>query len=384
MLTLLSLLAAPPAFAEEDASELEVVVTADPFARFDDTRWRVDYQMMLPYPVVLYSENNKELNVVAMDVRMVVGCDLGEKLGRKTREVFCVIEDASLSAAPWQLGTSNAEDVLVDTTAKLTGLEISLQVTDDGRITNVGLVGEPQGIRRVNILYENLRQIVKRAFVGFHLKASGRYQVGEEWTEKQSELFSIPIFRRLAPTVNLGRRTFNPDGSVQSTPGVFDGADINSAGTPDGSTAPAELLTAPTVTQSAIAYGFETLQAPASYGWSVMAHRMDKYQGRYLVQSYGTGTVDVGSDVQVTFRGEANAVSVFHPQDAIMTERAWTVTLNPTASSVLADGVAGWPYVHIGNLRMLGDDEPSEVGASALVAAPQTEGRGNLPPWPSL
>ncbi len=384
------LTATPPALAQDASSyavadaDLDVVVVADPFARWNGTRWRVDHQIMLPYPVVLYTENNKELQIVAYDARLVIGCELGEPMRRGMHEVLCVVEDAAISAAPWSIGHNHGADVLAETDERLTGLRFSLYVTADGRVTNIGLVGEPQGGRRVNVQYENLRQILRRAVVGFHLESPDEYVVGEQWYERNSELFSLPSFRRVTLPVPIVRSTASEDGSssglsqfqiarpFSGTAGVNNGI---GGGNIEGFNIPFADFRA--------AHPIAEAQAPASFGRSVVAHRMDTYKGRYLVQSKGTGTVDIGNERPMTFRGELDAVSIYDPMDALMTERVWTVNMWPTASSILADGPAGWPYRHLGNLKMLGPDETSELGPSVLVAPPETN-RGNLPPWPSL
>lgn len=369
----------PHAFADDEA-DLEVIVTSDPFARWHGTRWRVDYQLLLPYPIALYAEDDHELVTVGYDLRMVIGCDLGDPLSRTTREVLCVVEDAAVSAAPWSWRAKHGQEVLDDTDRMLTGLTFALQVSADGRVTGLTLIDEPQGIRRVNTLYENLRQMIRRAMVGFHLRASGTYTVGEEWIERNSELLTLPSFRRLTVDVPLPGRTVDADGASSFRDPALPDGDALSDPANLGRTA-LEAVDAPfgarTTTPS-----FATLQAPASYGRSTVVHRMDTYRGRYLVQSSGEGVADLGAEVPLTFKASLDAVSVFDPSDAVMTERVWTVLMAPTAGSALADGVAGWPYRHVGSLRLLADDEVSDVGPSLLVAPPQTQ-RGNLPPWPA-
>jgi hypothetical protein len=110
---------------------------------------------------------------------------------------------------------------------------------------------------------------------------------------------------------------------------------------------------------------------------------MDAYKDMFVVQSSGHGTVDVGADHPMFFTGDMSAVSVYEPANAVMRERVWSIQLMPSASSVLADGPAGWPYWQLGRLEKLDADAAVEVGVSQLVAPPQTA-RGQLPPWPAM
>lgn len=391
----------PVAHAVEATSgALEVLVVDDPFARWDGTRWRIDTQVSLPYPVPLYKEHNAELHIVAYDLAVVVGCSLGEVRNRRIREVDCVVEDAALSAAPWRANPKGAAEVVAENSDRLVGLTVRLQVAHDGRVTGIQLAHEPQGSRRLNIQYENLRQVLGRAFVGFHLQSPDRFVMGEQWVERNSALFSLPSFRFLPIGVfaDVGA-AIQVDGlQAGSSPGQFQtpqrglvdpaqSADVRGLGGPQVQTYDLpQGVRGPLVPDALGRSPWDVIQAPASYGRSVVAHRMDPYKGRYVVQSTGEGTVDIGLDVPLTFQGDLDAVSVYRPDDGVMTERVWSILLAPTPGSMLADGGAGWAYRQTGKLRMLAPDEEAILGASAVVSPPGPHtGRGQLlPAWPML
>ncbi len=380
--------AAPPAPDVEERPVERVVVFSDRFARWDRTRWRIDSQVALPFPVTLYGPRSAELQVVALDLRLVLGCELGAAINRKLREVACEVEDAALSAAPWLVEPRFGQEVLDATDAMLTGLQVDLHVSEDGRVTNLGISGIESGTRRENITRENLRQILSRAVVGFHLRSPSRYVLGEQWVERDSELFSMPIFLGWNPPV-LDTRT-QQGTSDQLLSGQFGTGSSGSVGEETeggGFTMPGVQEVSPIevfMPAASRQNPFLQAQAPASMSRSDVAHRMDPYKGTYVVQSHGTGSVDIGAEVPITFKGAADAVSVFAADTGVMQERVWTVRLAPTASSVLSQGVAGWPYWHQGRLQQLAPGEESEVGRSALLSPPGITGRGALPPWPAL
>lgn len=387
--------AAPDDAAGAPAPAVEVIVASDPFKRWDDTRWRVDAQMVLPFPVALYAAKNSELQVVAVDVRLVAHCQLGENVGPRVKEVDCRIEQAALTAAPWQrqLGEPQRK-ALEDNRAALEGVTVRLQAVSDGRVNNLTLVGESEWYRRTQVRDENLRQILWGAFSGFDLAMPRNgIRVGEEFYEKTSRMWWMPSFRALdagtgVPSpIALDRRSGSTAPGLSEPMTASEGFNGGGAAPDASASRSVSALSTPMSPDGAAARrpsDIASLVAPSAMGRGAMVHRVDRYKGRYLLQSAGEGTVDLGRDVSLTYRGRATSVGVVLPYDGVLSERAWTVDLAPTSSNVLSDGVQGWPYRLAGTLRMLAADEVSEVGASAIVAPPGVEDRGQLPPWPAL
>lgn len=377
-----------------DAGGYEVVVVADPYARWDHTRWYLQTDVSLPYPVPLYAARNRELWIARFALEGVLSCELGEVITRHRREADCLLEDAGVLVEPWRTfdweHPEGALAVLGESHDALRGLKVRLQVTDDGRVSSITLVDEPDDWRRVSIQYENLRQMVSRALVGFYLQTPERFVLGEDWTERNSAIFSLPSFRYLGADVTPDQftganRAYLDD--ITSTPGGGGTGQIGQSrqiGGVAGIGAPLRPDVPDTVRSPSLSaenvHPFAMLQAPASFGRSTVVHRMDRYKGRYVVQSYGEGAVDIGADVPVTFQGDLDAVSVFDPRFGVMTERVWTLALTPTAGSALADGVAGFPYKQTGRLRQLADGEAVELMASTLVHDRKVLGRGQLTP----
>lgn len=378
MLTALLALSLTPALAtaETDDDAVGIVVVDDPYARWRDTRWRVDSQLQLPYAMPLYGAENHELWVVAVDLRLVLACDVDETERTRGRDVRCAVEDVAISAAPWEADAPHAQAVIDETDRHLGALGVRLRVGGDGAVSGVTLEGEVTPTwRRTNVLVENLRQIVRRAVLGLHVAVPERLVLGETWHERHHPLFGLPALRTLA-TARLPAST----GFVGAT-GSLDAPGVAPESQIDGRRAVPGLLGLPE--QPSLRHPFDAIQAPASVGHVLVAHKADPFQGRTLVQSYGEGTVDLGLEIPVTFQGTIGAAATLDPSSGELLEHVWRVELHPTAGSVYADGVAGWPFWHLGRVKRLGSGERSEVGASAAVAPPQTD-RGQLPPFPAL
>jgi hypothetical protein len=370
LLTLMVSLLAPTARAEGEGV-LELTVMPDAFARFDHTRWRIDTQIGMPYPAAMYAMFNDEVQFVALDARMVMACDLDGAAVRGRQEVICVIEDAAVSLVPWlkQL-PERAVNVVQDADEALTGLRVQLQVSEDGRVLDVGLLGEPQTNRRIVLQYENLRQIVLRAVLGFHMRSPEQYVVGQEWVERNTRLLTLPAFQYSSPAMRTGASGLVADERDTPASGVLQsqligtGSGLQAFGEPRRISSGAAAFGGFSTTE---VHPHERLLAAAGYGRSTVANRMDTWRGKYVVQSTGEGSVDMGTDFPVVFMGDLSSVAVYDPSVAYMTERRWTVKMAPTASSPFANGVTGWSYWHVGSMFVLGQDEPSDVGSSEIL-----------------
>lgn len=381
--------AAPSAEKGVSEADVEVLVASDPFARWDGTRWRVDAQVMMPFPVALYASKNFEVQSVAFDLRLVTRCELGENIGPRRKEVDCTIESAALSAAPWQKNVKNGEDVLADNVERLTGLVVRLHAVDDGRVVNLTLVGEDDWYRRTQVQYENLRQLLWVAFAGFDLNLPvGGMEVGKTFHEKTSRLWWAPTFRTFTSQFSDGPLPSPVSANAMSTTEPMTASSDFGGQTDFSASAQTESLDAIDTPLQTGASGANTsdlssLLAPSAMGRGDLANRVDMYKGNYILQFTGKGSVDLGRDEPIVYKGTANGVGVISPYDAILTERVWTVSLKPTPGNPLAQGVEGWPIMLMGKLRRLGDDEKSITGRSAIVSQPGKKMEG-LPDWPSL
>lgn len=348
----------------------EIVVWGDLFARWDDTRWRIDTEIEIPFPVLLAKENNLQFFTTAYQVRTVIACSKTWKLGKKHFEVDCVLEDVALQATIAQRyserAIKNAGVVLDELDAMLTGVDLQLQVADDGRVTNISLEGLQKDNDREQMIHETLRQVLSRVVVGFDMKLQKMNQLNEgKWIEYHSALMSMPL--------------------------------------PSGST--------------------------ATRASSTLIHYLNRYKGHILVQSIGKGmieapalggqrldnsagmvaasqqapsaaaqpsgisaggsgsTPDDGDDSAsngfsypgYTYDTDLIGVSIFDQDEGFMTERVWALEGKPTASA----GLNTRRYWHAGRITMLGETEKPDLGPTAVVS-PRGAGVPGVIPWQSI
>lgn len=189
------------AVAQDDATlygeEEEIIVYADRFARWDDTRWLVETQLGTPRPITLMSETNTEMRVQALQIRTVFLCSKTWRLTRNRYEVDCSIEDMGLQAATYPDNSPNAQAILDELDSKLTAARFQLQVSADGKVTSIDIEGFDAitGLenRRTNNTRETVAALLSRAIVGFHMRLpKGRQFPHGQWVEYNNPIMSLP------------------------------------------------------------------------------------------------------------------------------------------------------------------------------------------------
>ncbi|MCB9681922.1 MAG: hypothetical protein H6733_10660 [Alphaproteobacteria bacterium] len=316
----------------------EVIVYGDPFARWDGTRWFVQTQIGMPLPYTFYAELNHEFDAIALDLRMVMGCEKTWRQGKKRYEVDCHIEDIALQGAGYHTVEAYGDEILTALQAKLAGADLQLIVADDGRIVDVGLEGLETGRDRERAIKEQARMILVRAISGFHMKLPPHNQIRKgQWVEYDSTLFELPV------TTNGGLDRPGSTASSSRTNTVFN-----------------------------------------TMSGSYIIHQLDRYKGHLVVQSLGEGTILVGdSDTsdESYFKLKLDGVAIYDEGSGIMSERVWTLRGRTSAGSALGDGRADPIYFHNGRFRLLTGDEKPDVGATGLVSRPGVTATGSLPAW---
>lgn len=326
-----------------DDADLEITVVANPFARFDHTRWRLDSHVGLPFPATMYATTNEQARVAALDIRLIAQCELDGEAMKRRAEVTCTVEDAAVTAVFMHPDMAHADVVLDELVTAMKGRRVQLQVADHGAVLDVGLLDEPQTNRRVNAQMENVRQLLMRAFLGFHIGGPNTYKDDVEWVERNSRLMTLPVLTYGGGTTGSSAEKLSV--GIESPEGEVRGRTFE---------APPQLRF-----------------SPVAVGNNTIVSRCDLYKGQLVVQSKGSGSVNMSSGDMV-FAGELDSVGIYDDKRGYMTERRFNVTMNATAGSALSIGTAGWPYWHVGSLYLLGPDEPSVLGPSVVIDARDT------------
>lgn len=172
----------------------EVVVYGEPFARWDDTRWLVQVEAGSPWDASWQAFQNSEFRVRRYQVHMAIHCNIEHNLAPQAREVSCGIDD--IAFFPELLSVENKEQadrVLADWTGWLSGAEFQLQVTADGRVTDIGLEGVRTDDRRSRAAVETVRSTLAGGLSGFHIHdAMNQLSRGRQWADHTQAPWQIP------------------------------------------------------------------------------------------------------------------------------------------------------------------------------------------------
>jgi hypothetical protein len=114
-------------------------------------------------------------------------------------------------------------------------------------------------------------------------------------------------------------------------------------------------------------YGAWLMAAPStngSAGTSEIVHSVvDRGPGGVTILSGGRGLIVPGGGENL-YEARMWGKAVFDPRTGRLLDRTWTVVGGPTASSFIAFGAAGYPYVQHGRVVALTGDETWDVGQS--------------------
>lgn len=340
LLTLLHLTPTLDASSQAPKTPEEVIIFADPYARWDHTRWYAETQLAFPLPFLLLGRLNHEMRVSHVQLRTSILCDKSWRRGEQQFEVVCDIEAVGLQAMTWERHGEEANTILQELDDDLTAASLRLYVTDDGRVDHLSFDHFPAEDRRSQVRRENVRQLWLRLISGFHLHLPQPHKmVDQQWVEYESALMSLPTPLLL----------------IQGSKPML-----------------GELAAQPRF---------------ASMGGSTLVHRLDPFRGVLVVQSRGQGTLWDGAmleSLENFYRVELQAVAVYHPESGIMTERVYSVFGHATASSATAEAMPGAVYAHSGRLRQLGEHEVIDTGPTGrAVPASQLTPPGVLT-WRAL
>lgn len=358
----------------------EIVVWGDLFARWDDTRWLVATEIETPFPLTLAREKNGSFFTTGYQVRTILACSKSWKLNNKHYEVDCRLEDFGIQAAIADRYTEGrealAQSVLDEIDAKLTNAALQLQVSDDGRVTNVDLEGLDKDSDREQMIYETLRQVLSRVVVGFDMKMQKLNQLNEgKWIEYHSALMSMPLpsgstATRASSTLIHYLNRYKGQILVQSIgKGMIEVPPLGASGETDRDRLMGEdaLLNAANADYS-------------SGGKSGDSISTDLGSGPGAQDDGGGSESSNGWTFEgYTYETNLKGVSIYDPDEGFMTERVWVLEGKPTAAA----GLNTRKYWHAGRITMLGETDHPDVGATRVIA-PRGQSVPGVPSWVSI
>lgn len=328
------------AAAEPETAE-EIIVISDGFARWDNTRWHVQTQIVFPTFYLVQAFRNTEFEAPEIQVEFVLTCNKSFRRAKKRFEVDCQIEDIAFAMTTLRPNrkVSDVGPVLDEWDATLTGAAAQLLVADDGRVIGVGLEQV-----RADDKAEELAAVAKEAGDAARDADTVRGQAVRESMRGLLRL-SMAAFHMRLPQGNVLR-----EGQwVEYQPTLFE---------------------IPTGDQNTMSGGY-------------LIHQLDRYKGHNVVQSKGEGTVRVGwadDDADENyFKMKFDGVAIYD-DSGIMTERVWALKGRATGSGTLGElGNVG--YFHSGRIRQLKQEAVVLLRDTAIVGRPNQPATEDRPAW---
>ncbi|MEQ1566547.1 MAG: hypothetical protein ABMA64_12975 [Myxococcota bacterium] len=328
----------------------EVVVIGDPFARWDHTRWSVNAELMLPFGVPLSARDDTVVVSETLQLRTVLGCEHDGDPRKRKIEATCTIEDLGLQVVSvrWSKRPADHERVarvLEQLDARMTGMEVQLQVTADGGVPNVQLEGGTEDARDADdrAADEAVRAVLGQLVSAFQLELPDQGQ-------------RLGTFEELHPTLLRIPGLLSAAGSARMVHTV-------------------SALSPTTHLVQSIGEGTASLPLPngrPQFDWAC-GPEDDMCKA-------GQAAFPAGDLLDATAQYEQRASSVATVERGILTERVWQVRAD---GRIVGAGVALPPFVSRGRLRRLGPDDHPDVGPTRQVAPPGGTIDG-LGPWGPL
>ena len=179
---------------QDEVPSDEMIVYGEPFARWDDTRWLVQVEIGTPWVTTWHAFHNHELRVRRYQVHFVMHCDIQHTLAVNAREVICGVEEVAFRPGLLSVEIeAKARAVTSDWAARTHDASFQLQVTKDGRVTDIGIDGIETTDRRSRSVVETMRSALAGGLSGFHLVGDPSQLVrGFIWTDETQAPWQIP------------------------------------------------------------------------------------------------------------------------------------------------------------------------------------------------
>jgi hypothetical protein len=281
--------------------------------------WHIVSQVKLPEFVWWRALNNDEARVQEVRIDSVLTCRPIGPIGKKGWEVWCRIDDIALSGATLPSDRGRLDPIVKEWDTRITGAELEMDWSRDGKISNIGWVGLERRNQRDGENIEVMRQLMSRnlASLDFGLPKHGDDKGAGQWVQKNPLLVHLP-----------------------SSQGVVGGMSVT------------HTITAAKETKVKFATS-----------------------GKGTIASTGsTTTMSGGSDdpgqeaINNFYAMELNSEGLWDSALGHIVRRESVATGTPTSSSVQAEGYAGLPYVQGHRVELItSGTAPPVLGESGEV-----------------
>ncbi len=262
-----------------------------------ERKYLVQAQVRLSEMIYFTAPLNQDLRVVEFYVALFTTCRSEAAAGKKAFELRCKIDDVQLTAAPPEVDSNRDLVQTLDEYDKmLLDAEIQMVFGADGRIRNFDLEGIDASIRRQREMQETLRLVLLRAYAGLELELPKKGDDGStQWRQTESFAMQLPKSVGTMGGVRLDHAVAGTEGTVVT---------IDTAG------------------KGTISSG-ETIGAPGQ----------ERPRNFYDMDMRSRATFDTAQGTLVS--------------------RDYLVSGMPTASSAIATGVEGTPYVQAVHVELI-------------------------------
>lgn len=260
-------------------------------------------QILLPEFHWLRAFANDEVRINEARIEMVVTCKGHEPAGKKAMEVRCHIDDFALQVVTIPGDKGRAQVILDEWDERLTGSDLEIVWTYDGRIQDLGYVDSARRNRRDGDNLEYMRQLLLRAFSPLDLRMpkNGTDKGEGAWVEKAPLVMAFPSTSGSVGTVKLQHQVAAEKGGKVKLQSAGEGTMASAASTTEVA-----------------------------------------------------GNEEISNFYQMALTSEA----MFDTQKGELVSRQVAAQGNPTASSQLSDGYGGLPYVQAYRVSLLSEGAP--------------------------
>lgn len=201
----LALTAAAPAHAQDDGARTETTGLAWKWDQGQKRTFHIKSEIQLPRFIWLRAFNNLEVRGFGLKMQIVTTCEAAEQLGKRGWELNCLVDDLSLQAVAVRGDQGQLDRILAEWDERLTGEKLEVVLDNDGELRDVNYVDLTRRNRRDGENMEYWRQVLLRLFspMDLELPKKGTDKGEGQWKEKNPLVISFPSFQGSVGSVDI-------------------------------------------------------------------------------------------------------------------------------------------------------------------------------------